>query len=134
MYSNLTLDDEENDNILEFWSHHSKSFLVISTIVCDIFAIPALNTMIERLFSISKNSVKDKRTRLSMEKIDKLMFLRKNFNFLKTLFNQNLNGNEENQGKQKNDESSSKSPEKEIEKSKIVENDIIPFQQKENNF
>ncbi len=112
MYSNLTLDDEENDNILEFWSHHSKSFLVISTIVCDIFAIPALNTMIERLFSISKNSITDKRTRLGMEKIDKLMFLRKNFNFLKTLFNQNLNGNEQNQEKRENDESSSKSPKK----------------------
>ncbi len=60
MYSNLTLDDEENDNVLEFWSHHSKSFLVISTILYDIFAIPALNTMIERLFSICKNSITDK--------------------------------------------------------------------------
>ncbi len=62
------------------------------------------------------------------------MFLRKNFNFLKTLFNQNLNENEQNQEKRKNDGSSSKSPEKEIQKSKLVENDIILFQQKENNF
>ncbi len=45
-----------------------------------------------------------------------------------------MNETEKNEGKRKNDESSSKSPEKGIQKSKIVENDIILFQQKENNF
>jgi len=113
---------------LKFWSRHSKSFPTISTIVRDIFAIPASSTMVERLFSISKNTVTDKRTRLGMDKIDKLMFLKKNLNVLKTLSNQNLNTNEQNQEKRKNDESSSESPDKSIKKSKVNEDDITLIQ------
>ncbi|CAF1465089.1 unnamed protein product [Rotaria sordida] len=32
MSSTLTLDDEENDDILGFWSYHNQSFPIISTI------------------------------------------------------------------------------------------------------
>jgi hypothetical protein len=91
MSSTLTLEDQENDDVLGFWSNHSQCFPVISTIVRDIFAIPASNTMLERLFSISKDTITDKRTRLGTEKIDRLLFLRKNLNILKSLFDQNIN-------------------------------------------
>jgi hypothetical protein len=134
MCSTLTLDDEENDNILEFWSHHAKSFPVISTIARDIFAIPASNTMVERLFSISKNTITDKRTKLGMEKIDKLLFLRKNLNVLKNLGNQNLKGSEQGQVKRKNDQSASESPDQNVKKSKVDQNDIILIQEEENMF
>ncbi|CAF3920080.1 unnamed protein product [Rotaria sordida] len=99
MSSTLTLDDEENDDILGFWSYHNQSFPIISTIVRDIFAIPASNTTVERLFSISKYTITDKRTRLGMEKINKLMFLRKNLNILKAIFDNQTGGNEQNQEK-----------------------------------
>ena len=41
------------------------------------YAVPAVNTTIERLFSSSKNIVIDKRTSLGAEKINKLLFLQK---------------------------------------------------------
>jgi hypothetical protein len=72
--------------------------------------------MLERLFPISENTITGKRTRLDTEKIDKLTFFRKNLYVLKTLFEQNLNEDEQNQEKLENDQSSSKSPVKSIKK------------------
>ena len=60
MSSTLTGNDGEIDHVLQFWSHNGKSFAIISSILRDIFAIPASNTMVERVFSISKNTVTDK--------------------------------------------------------------------------
>ncbi|CAF0735179.1 unnamed protein product [Rotaria sordida] len=52
--------------------------------VQDFYAVPALNTSIERLFSSSKNTVTDKRSSLGAEKINKLLFLQKNLTLLKS--------------------------------------------------
>ncbi|CAF1306456.1 unnamed protein product [Rotaria sordida] len=134
MSSTLTLDDEENDDILGFWSYHNQSFPIISTIVRDIFAIPASNMTVERLFSISKYTITDKRTRLGMEKINKLMFLRKNLNILKAIFDNQTGDNEQNQEKRKNDQSSNKSSDENIKKQKVDENDDILIEEKENMF
>lgn len=132
MSSTLTGNDGEIDHVLQFWSHNGKSFPIISSIVRDIFAIPASNTMVERVFSISKNTVTDKRTRLAMDKIDKLMFLRKNLNILRSLFDTDVNADENNSEKRKNDRTPNESPEKNVKKSKGDENDIILVHQDEN--
>ena len=132
MSSTLTGNDGEIDHVLQFWSHNGKSFPIISSIVRDIFAIPASNTMVERVFSISKNTVTDKRTRLAMDKIDKLMFLRKNLNILRSLFDTDVNADENNSEKRKNDRAPNESPEKNVKKSKGDENDIILVHQDEN--
>ncbi|CAF1392444.1 unnamed protein product [Rotaria sordida] len=134
MSSTLTIDDEENDDILGFWSYHNQSFPIISTIVRDIFAIPASNTTVERLFSISKYTITDKRTRLGMEKINKLMFLRKNLNILKAIFDNQMGDKEQNQEKRKNDQSSNKSSDENSKKQKVDENDDILIEEKENMF
>jgi len=48
-------------------------------------AIPASNTVIERLFSSAKNVVTERRARVDCEKINELLFLQKNMNTLKQL-------------------------------------------------
>ncbi|CAF4085749.1 unnamed protein product [Rotaria sordida] len=68
----------ETDDVLLFWKENAKNFPVLSSIVRDIFAIPASNTSVERLFSSSKNTVTDRRTSLAAEKVNKLLFLQKN--------------------------------------------------------
>ncbi|CAM2723846.1 unnamed protein product [Rotaria socialis] len=60
----------ENDHVLLFWKENTELFPILSSMVHDLFAIPASNTTVERLFSSSKNTVTDRRTSLS-EKKDK---------------------------------------------------------------
>ncbi|CAF1084039.1 unnamed protein product [Rotaria magnacalcarata] len=85
LYDYMTLDVQINecDDILSFWKANVKSFPTLSAIVCDLFAIPASNTIIERLFSLSKITVSDRRTSLAPDKLNKLLFLQKNMPVLK---------------------------------------------------
>ena len=89
MSSELALEDDTNDNILDFWSPHRNEFPTIATIARTVMAIPASNTAIEHLFSKSKSLISEKRTSLAVEKIDRLLFLKKNLNALKCIFNEN---------------------------------------------
>ncbi|CAF4487805.1 unnamed protein product [Rotaria sp. Silwood2] len=75
----MALDEviNETDDVLLFWKRHSKSFPILSMIARDLFAIPASNTIVERLFSASKNIVTDRRTSLAEAKLNKLLFLKK---------------------------------------------------------
>ncbi|CAF2119222.1 unnamed protein product, partial [Rotaria magnacalcarata] len=92
LYDYMTLDVQINecDDILSFWKANVKSFPTLSAIVCDLFAIPASNTIIERLFSLSKITVSDRRTSLAPDKLNKLLFLQKNMPVLKRKYEQNL--------------------------------------------
>jgi hypothetical protein len=83
-YMNLNIRLNENDDILLFWLQHQSKFPILTSIVQDYFAVPASNTIVERLFSSSKNTVSDKRTRLGAEKINKILFLQKNLLKLKS--------------------------------------------------
>ena len=66
-----------NDNILTFWRNNEQRYPTLCTIVRKLFAILASNTIVERLFSASKNIMTDKRTSLNEDKLDKLLFLKK---------------------------------------------------------
>ena len=74
----------EKDDVLIFWKEHSTKFPMLSSIVRDLYAIPASNTIVERLFSWSKNTVTDRRTNLAAEKINKLLFLQNKTCLLET--------------------------------------------------
>lgn len=78
--------DITNDDLLSFWRQKRNDFPNIARIARKVLAIPASNTSVERLFSSTKTTVGDRRTKLGTEKIDKLMFLQKNLNPLKNLF------------------------------------------------
>ncbi|CAF4019943.1 unnamed protein product [Rotaria sp. Silwood1] len=84
--STLVMEGDEKDDILSFWKQHKQSFPLIASIARDILAIPASNTSVERQFSACKNTFTDKRTKLGSEKLNKLIFLKKNMNILKEKF------------------------------------------------
>jgi len=90
-YMNLNIQLTENDDILQFWLQHKSKFPNLASIVQDYYAIPASNTIVERLFSSSKNTISDRRTRLSTEKVNKLLFLQKNLLILKSFDKQAVN-------------------------------------------
>ncbi|CAF1677362.1 unnamed protein product [Rotaria magnacalcarata] len=83
-YLNLNVEFHDDDDILIFWSQHQSKFPIIASIVQDYYAIPASNTVVERLFSSSKNTISDRRTRLDTGKVNKLLFLQKNLSVLKS--------------------------------------------------
>ena len=84
--SSLVMEGDEKDDILSFWKQNKQSFPLIAAIARDILAIPASNTSVERQFSLCKNTVTAKRTRLGSEKLNKLIFLKKNMDILKEKF------------------------------------------------
>lgn len=83
MISTATI--SETDNILLFWKQQEEKYPTLSMIVRELYAIPAANTIVERLFSASKNIMTDKRTSLGEEKLNQLLFLKKNLHVLKEI-------------------------------------------------
>jgi len=80
------MEGDENDDILSFWRQYKQTFPLIASVARDILAIPASNTSVERQFSTCKNTVTDKRTKLGSEKLNKLIFLKKNMSIFKENF------------------------------------------------
>jgi hypothetical protein len=72
-------------SVLEYWTKYQNQFPNIHSLARKVLAIPASNTEVERLFSCSKIVVTDNRTRLDAEKLNKIIFLRKNLHSLKQL-------------------------------------------------
>jgi hypothetical protein len=85
LQSNDNLVDDDEDLLL-FWKRQKVFFPILYSIAREILIIPATNTAVERLFSASGNTITTTRTRLSAEKVDKLMFIKKNLSILKTIF------------------------------------------------
>jgi hypothetical protein len=71
--------------VLEYWTKHQHRFPNIHSLARKVLAIPASNTEVERLFSCSQMTMTDNRTRLDAQKLNKLLFLRKNLHSLKRL-------------------------------------------------
>ncbi|CAF1588336.1 unnamed protein product [Rotaria magnacalcarata] len=93
----MALDEiiDETEDVLLFWKRHAQSFPTLSIIVRDLFSIPASNTIVERLFSASKNIVTDRRSSIGEAKLNKLLFLKKNLAALKELNDVKINKNNE---------------------------------------
>ena len=66
-------------DILAHWKENQSQYPGLSLLAKQVYAIPASNTVVERLFSMSKNTINEKRTNLVSEKINQLLFLKKNF-------------------------------------------------------
>jgi hypothetical protein len=82
-YENYYEDDDID--VLSYWREKQNQFPVLAVLAKQIYAIPASNTVVERLFSASKNLISEKRTNLASEKINQLLFLQKNYKLLKQL-------------------------------------------------
>ncbi len=132
MSSTLTLEDDEGDDILHFWSQNGHLFPTIAAIARDVLAIPASNTSVERLFSKSKNMITDKRTRIGLEKIDRLLFLKKNLDIFKNMFDKIPNEDEQYRTKRKEYQQTNGLFDRNLKKPKTNENDEIIDQGEEN--
>ncbi|CAF2863787.1 unnamed protein product [Rotaria sp. Silwood2] len=81
-YMNLNIQLNEKDDVLMFWLENKSKFPILTSMVQKYFAIPASNTIVERLFSSSKTTLSDTHTKLDSEKVNKLLFLQKNLSKL----------------------------------------------------
>lgn len=64
----LTLADDDDD-VLGFWSKNAAMYPSLARLAKKVLSIPASNTTIERLFSSTKLTITDRRTRLGTEKV-----------------------------------------------------------------
>lgn len=85
IYLNSNLRCEENEDLLRFWLQQRENFPQLYLLVKQVLIIPASNTCVERMFSVSGATIIDRRTRLDVDKIDKMMFLNRNLVYLKSL-------------------------------------------------
>lgn len=81
---------DKDMNILVYWNNNQSTYPILASIARRVLSIPATNTTIERLFSISGNTVTNRRTRLQTSKVNQLLFVRRNLMALRELFPSSL--------------------------------------------
>ena len=78
----LYLEDEtridNNMNPLSYWDSSKSLYPNLAQIAKRVLSIPATNTSVERLFSHSGNTVTNRRTRLDADKVNNLLFIKRN--------------------------------------------------------
>ena len=79
-----------NDDVPLFWKNNQNKFPILSSIVRDLYSIPASNNSVERLFSSAGSTISDRRTNLNPDKVNKVLFLKKSLLLLKELDGQQL--------------------------------------------
>lgn len=70
-------------NVLIYWKDHSKLMPNLSSVASQVFAIPATSTPSERNFSVAGLIVNQKRTQITPDNLDKVIFMHNNYDYLK---------------------------------------------------
>ena len=73
-------------NMIPYWHLNKSLYPNLAQIAKRVLAILATNTAIERLFSHSGNTVTDRRTCLDADKINNLLFIKRNIRTLQEIF------------------------------------------------
>jgi len=73
----------KNSCILEWWKTNSARLPSLSKLARSYLAIPASSTSSERMFSIAGNIINCRRTNLTSETVNKLVFVRDNIQKVK---------------------------------------------------
>ena len=76
----LKLKSSKNINPLSWWKVNEKKFPFLSKVSKEYFGIAAISIPLERLFSDVGNLITTKHSSLKPEKIEKLIFLKRNAN------------------------------------------------------
>jgi hypothetical protein len=66
----LSTDDYDCPNPLEWWHNHQQEYPVLYQMALDLFSIPGMSAECERVFSQAKKLITDERNRLSDEVIE----------------------------------------------------------------
>ncbi|CAF1518711.1 unnamed protein product [Adineta steineri] len=77
---------DNNMNLLTYWDLNKSLYPILARIAKRILAVPATNTSVERLFSHSGNTITNRRTRLDADKVNQLLFIKRNIRILKGLY------------------------------------------------
>jgi hypothetical protein len=78
----LKLKQIRNVNPLSWWKNNENKFPILSKLSKELFGISATSVSSERLFSDVRNLITNKRSSLKSEKVEKLIFLKRNANLL----------------------------------------------------
>ncbi len=73
-------------NVLNYWNSSKSLYPNLARIAQRVLSIPATNTSVERLFSHSGNTVTNRRTRLDADKVNNLLFIKRNMRRLKEIY------------------------------------------------
>ena len=68
------------------WHLNKSLYPNLAQIAKRVLAIPATNTPVERLFSHNGNTITDCRTRIDADKLNHLLFIKRNIRTLKEIF------------------------------------------------
>ena len=75
----------EDSDILEYWKTNRKKFPLLSRLVRKFLCIPALSATSEQVFSTAENVVSERRTNLSIDNNEMLVYMKENMKELKTI-------------------------------------------------
>jgi hypothetical protein len=72
--SEVNGDKIEEYNLLSFWKKRHASYPVLSKVAARVFAVPATSAAVEREFSFSGNIITQKRSKLSPDTVNGMVF------------------------------------------------------------
>lgn len=73
----------ESDNPFQYWANNHARFPVLGAVAAKFLSAPSTSVESERLFSTASNIVDEKRNRLTAERAEMLIFLKKNLPMFK---------------------------------------------------
>ncbi|CAG5047078.1 unnamed protein product [Parnassius apollo] len=71
--------DINNEDLLSFWNEKKKQFPWLSTFARALLCVPATSTPSERVFSVAGMVLSAKRSRLSPQRVNKIIFIHDNY-------------------------------------------------------
>ena len=75
----------EDSDILEYWKTIRKKFPLLSRLARKFLCIPASSATLERVFLTAGNVVSERKTSLSIDNIEMLVYMKENMKELKTI-------------------------------------------------
>ena len=67
---------------LQYWKRNADRFKFLSRIALHLFCVPASSANIERVFSVAKDILSAKRSRMKSDLFRKILFIRRNYHLL----------------------------------------------------
>jgi len=75
LYRHQSLSENVDENLLNWWKNHSSTFPSLARLAKQILSIPASSASSERNFSTAGSVITERRTRLSPNNVDAILFI-----------------------------------------------------------